>query len=211
FEKVRSLELTWARAERMPADKGLVSVATAPNGYVRAHVVIAFSRVDIPVTVAMIPRLDGGVLAFTIKARAQLDFDSRVLQLASAGLDAKFNTDPTVAGLLTLRISPMRLALPPVLTAVGDHLHMAGDLALTIADGATQTKGRVWSALDFRFTAGDAPRAAVDLGELELTCEPAPGVLKPCYSDLVDALRARAPDVHDTLTRTFTEILSSIF
>jgi hypothetical protein len=135
-------------------------------------------------------------------------------QLATAALDQKFNTDPTVAGLLTLRISPLRLALPPVLTAVGDHLHMAGDLAVTIADGGTLTKGRIWSALDFRFSSGakGAPKAAaVDLGELELSCEPAPGVLKPCYSDLVDALRARAPDVHDALTGAFTTILSSIF
>lgn len=339
FEKVRSLELTWNRAEDSPADKGLVDVKSAPHGYVRARAVIGFTRVDVPVTVAMIPHLAAGRLEFTIKARAQLDFNSRILQfasdliggdrfatdmaqdqiddllvtvleppppvelpsgrrlvftycgapptiahhayaelpvavaitgvpgaplvlppalgpvpapppaadmklaldldldalnallyelwrtgyldeqLATAALDQKFNTDPTVAGLLTLRISPLRLALPPVLTAVGDHLHMAGDLAVTIADGGTLTRGRVWSALDFRFTApGTTPgtpaapkAAAVDLGELELTCEPAPGVLKPCYSDLVDALRARAPDVHDTLTGAFTAILSSIF
>lgn len=333
FEKVRSLELTWNRAEDTPADKSLVTAATAPHGYVRAHTVIAFSHVDVPVTVAMIPKLVGGKLEFTIKARAQLDFNSRILQfasdliggdrfatdmaqdqiddllvtvlepppqvelpggrrlvftycgapptivhhayaelpvavaitgvpgaplvlppalgpaaapppppdmklaldldldginallyelwrtgyldeqLAAAKLDAKFNTDPTVAGLLTLRISPLRLALPPVLTAIGDHLHMAGDLAVTISDGGALTKGRVWSALDFQFGApGAAPKAAaVDLGELELTCEPSPGVLRPCYSDLVDALRARAPDVHDTLTSAFTEILGSIF
>lgn len=333
FQKLRSIELTWNRAELTPADRGLVTETIAPHGYMRAHVVVAFKRVDIPVTVAMIPALVGGKLAFEIRARAQLDFDNRVIQWASdlvggdrfatdiaqdqidqllvtvleppppvalpngselvftycgappaivhhayaalpvavqikpvagapeilpprfgpmtapppptdmklaldldldalnallyelwrtryldtqleaAGLDDRFNQDPTVTGLLSLRISPLRLALPPVITAAGDHLHMAGELAVTIDDGGTRTKGRVWSALDFRFapTGADAIAAAVDLGELELSCEPSPGVLAPCYGDLVDALRARAPDVHDTLTRTFTEILGDIF
>jgi len=338
FQKLRSLELTWNRIEQTPEDKGLVSAQQAPHGYVRAKAVVAFTRVDIPVTVAMIPALVDGRLRFTIKARAKLDFDNRVFQwasdlvggdrfatdiaqdqiddllvtvleppppielpggrslvftycgepptivhhgyaelpiavaiegvrgaplvlpprfgpatapppdpglavgldldldglnallfelwrtgflddeLAAAGLDARFNQDPTVAALLSLRISPLRLALPPVLTAVGDHLHMAGELVVTIADGPTTTTGRVWSALDFRFDppsaaakAGPVTAAAVDLGELELSCEPMPGVLAPCYGDLVDALRARAPDVHDALTSTFTSILSSIF
>jgi hypothetical protein len=333
FQKLRTIELTWNRPEDTPADKGLVSEAIAPNGYVRAHVVVAFKRVDIPVTVALIPVLVDGALEFKIRARAQLDFDNRVIQWASdlvggdrfatdiaqdqidqllvtvleppppvelpngsklvftycgaqpsivhhayaalpiavqitrvagapeilpprlgpmsapppprdvklaldldldalnallyelwrtryldtqldaAGLAEKFNTDPTVTSLLSLRISPLRLALPPVLTAVGDHLHMAGDLAVTIDDGPTRTKGRVWSALEFRFApaGSDGIVAAVDLGELELSCEPTPGLLKPCYGDLVDALRARAPDVHDTLTSTFTAILGDIF
>jgi hypothetical protein len=86
---------------------------------------------------------------------------------------------------------------------------MAGDLVVAIADGATRTSGRVWSSLDFRFA--DTLDAQVDLGALDLSCEPSPLLLAPCYGDLVDALRARAPDVHDTLTTTFTDILRDIF
>ena len=332
FKKLRSLELTWNRVESTPADRGLVDAKKAPRGYVRVHTVVAFTRVDIPVTVALIPAFVDGKLTFTVKARAKLDFGNRVVQwasdlvggdkfatsitqdqidellitvlepppplelpggrqlvftycgepptivhhayaelpvavaitgvpgaplvlpprlgpapapppdpdvllaldldldalnalvfelwrtgfldeqLAAAGLDTRFNQDPTVAALLSLRISPVRLALPPVITAVGDRLRMAGELVVTIADGPTTTRGRVWSSLDFRFGTGPGPiSTAVDVGELELSCEPTPGLLTPCYSDLVDALRARAPDVHDTLTSTFTAMLGDIF
>ena len=335
FEKLRSLELTWNRAEHTLADRGFVDAATAPHGYVRARAVVAFSRVDVPVTVALIPALDAGRLVFRIKTKAELDFGNRVFQwasdvlggdrfatriareqidellvtvleppppvelpggrrlvftycgeppaithraraelpiairiervgaaptilpprlgaappappppadvplaldleldalnallfelwrtgfldeqLAAAGLHDRFNTDPTVAALLTLRISPLRLALPPVLVATpGDRLRMMGELVVTIADRGAVTPGRVWSSLDFHFRAA-APGAlspTVDVGDLELSCEPRPDRLEPCYGDLVDALRARAPDVHDTLTQTFATILADIF
>src|SRR6185295_18849970 len=41
-------------------------------------------------------------------------------QLAGAGLDRRFNSDPTVTELLTVRLSPPSLALPPVVTAGRD-------------------------------------------------------------------------------------------
>jgi hypothetical protein len=333
FERVKSLSLAWARIEQVPEDRALIRVigTRAPNGYIRVRTVIAFDRVDVPITVALIPEMKDGALSFDIRARAELDFDNRVLnwandvvggngfatriaqeeidklivsvleppppidvpggrkvtfaycgeppivthgshvalplgvaiagvpaapsvlpprlgaftaapppsnaapitldleldalnallyelwrtsyldeQLDAAQLDDRFNHDPTVATYLSLRISPLRLSLPPVLVAAGgDRLRMSGDLVVAIADGAQQTTGRVWSSLDFRFT--PALAAAVDLGELDLSCEPQPSLLAPCYGDLVDALRARAPDVHDTLTRTFTDILHRIF
>jgi hypothetical protein len=335
FRALRSLELSWNRIEQTPADRGLVDVKKAPNGYVRVQAVVGFTRVDIPVTVALIPTMVDGRVTFAVKARAKLDFGNRVIQwasdlvggnrfathiaqdqidellvtvlepppplalpggrqlvftycgqppsivhhayaelpvsvsitglpgaplvlppqlgaspapppdphttlaldldldalnamvfelwrtgfldeqLAAAGLDTRFNEDPTVAALLSIRISPIRLALPPVITATADRLRMAGDLVVTIADGPTTTRGRVWSSLDFRFGAPGADpgpiTTAVDVGELELSCEPTPGLLTPCYGDLVDALRARAPDVHGTLTRTFTAMLDAIF
>jgi hypothetical protein len=74
-------------------------------------------------------------------------------QLASAGLDAKFNTDPIVQELLSLRISPVRLALPPVIAPAGDHLRLSADARVTIADGTSMTVGRVWGGLDFKLGA----------------------------------------------------------
>jgi hypothetical protein len=331
FEKLRSLTLSWNRAEATPADRGVVDAKRAPHGYIRAHAVVGFARADVPVTVAMIPALVDGKLTFAIKAGARLDFDNRVIQwasdliggdrfatsiaqdeidellvtvleppppvelpggrrlvfdycgrppeiahashaalpvavkitglaadplilppslgpatappppattrlaldldldalnallyelwrtgmldeeLAAAGLHDRFNADPTVADFLSIRISPLRLALPPVLTATPDRLRMAGELAVTIADGARETTGRVWSSLDFRFAPAPGVRAAVDVGDLELTCEPRPRHLVPCFGDLVAAIRARAPEVHGTLTETFTGILDEIF
>jgi hypothetical protein len=331
YQRVRSLSLSWNRAEATPADRGIVDARRAPNGYVRAHAVVAFTRADVPVTVVMIPALVDGKLRFEIKAGAKLDWGNRVIQwasdlvggdkfatsiaqdeidellvtvleppppvelpggrrivfdycgappviahgshaalpvavsitglaadplilpplfgpapappppattrlaldldldalnallyelwrtgmldeqLAAAGLHDRFNADPIVTGFLSVRISPLRLALPPVLTATGDRLRMAGDLAVTIADGARTLRGRVWSRLDFRFGPAPGVRAAVDVGDLELSCEPAPQRLVPCYGDLVGAIRDRAPEVHETLTATFTGILDDIF
>ena len=39
-------------------------------------------------------------------------------RLAGAGLDRRFNDDPLVTELLSIRISPPRLALPPVIAAI---------------------------------------------------------------------------------------------
>ena len=126
-------------------------------------------------------------------------------RLAEAGLDRRFNTDPTVLEYLSVRISPARLALPPVVTPAGGKLHLAADARITIADGATTTVGRVYGALDFGFP------AAVDVGALELACEKTPATLVPCYGDLVAALRDRGPDFHGALTEAFTHLIDQIF
>ena len=126
-------------------------------------------------------------------------------RLADAGLDRRFNTDPTVTEYLSVRISPPHLALPPVVTSEGNHLRLAADARLTIADGATNTIGRVYGALTFGFP------ASVDVGALELACEQTPSVLVPCYGDLVAALRDRGPDFHGALTEQFLKLLDAIF
>jgi hypothetical protein len=148
-------------------------------------------------------------------------------QLAEAGLDRRFNDDATVAALLSLRISPPVLALPPVVTAAPDGLRLSAEARIAIRDGQAATTGRIWGGLDFRFS----PRAraiepvAVDLGELELSCErpgtagprsgpairPAATTLVPCYSDVVAALRGRAGELHGALTAAFARLLSDIF
>ncbi|HTJ46545.1 MAG TPA: hypothetical protein VL463_30775 [Kofleriaceae bacterium] len=135
-------------------------------------------------------------------------------ELARAGLDRRFNDDPSVQELLTIRLSPLRLALPPFVRASGDRLRLEAEALVNIGDGAHATLGRVWGGLDFRFANGrDTSKVGVDvtLGALELTCEPAPHTLVPCYADLVAALRDRAGDLHGALTETFASILTDLF
>lgn len=161
-------------------------------------------------------------------------------ELAKAGLDAKFNADPLVQELLSLRISPVRLALPPVIAPAGDHLRLSADARVTIADGGSMTVGRVWGGLDFTLGArgaaaahgdasdtrgGSATHTAsgsdgsrdaigaldVELGALELSCERSATRLAPCYSDLVAAIRGRGSEFHGALTGAFAAILTDIF
>jgi len=131
-------------------------------------------------------------------------------ELAAAGLDQRFNTDPIVTELLSLRISPLRLALPPVLAPSAHGLRLSAEARVAIADGETLTTGRIWGGLDFRFSRA-AGEVDVDLGVLELSCEANPTRLVPCYSDLVAAIRGRSADFHGALTSAFARILSEIF
>jgi hypothetical protein len=135
-------------------------------------------------------------------------------QLAAAGLDKRFNTDPIVTEFLSLRISPPVLALPPVLGAGPRGLQLFADARVTIADGETKTVGRVWGGLDFGFAKPDGKKvqaAPVNLGALELSCEETPTRLVPCYADLVGAMRDRGPDFQGELTNTFAKMLADIF
>jgi hypothetical protein len=132
-------------------------------------------------------------------------------RLADAGLDRRFNADPTVAELLTVRLSPLQLTLPPVVTVAPGGLRLAAEARLALRDGASVTTGRVWGGLDFRFAARGVDPVAVDLGALELSCERTATTLVPCYSDLVAALRGRTRELHGVLTSTFAQLLSDIF
>jgi hypothetical protein len=135
-------------------------------------------------------------------------------RLAEVGLDRRFNEDPLVAEYLSIRISPLRLALPPVIAAGRDgSLRLAADARVAIGDGTGVTTGRVYGALDFRFaspTGTDLP-LAVDLGTLELSCERTESTLVPCYADLVAAVRDRGADFHGALTEAFATLLADIF
>ncbi len=135
-------------------------------------------------------------------------------QLAEAGLDKRFNSDPIVTEFLSLRISPPVLALPPVLGAGPRGLQLFADARVSIADGDQKTIGRVWGGLDFGFAKPDGKKVGtvpVDLGALELSCEESPTRLVPCYADLVAAMRDRGSDFHGELTRTFAKLLADIF
>ncbi|MGN6106790.1 MAG: hypothetical protein ACTHU0_16905 [Kofleriaceae bacterium] len=132
-------------------------------------------------------------------------------RLADAGLDRRFNADPTVTELLSLRISPPRLALPPVLSSAGDRLRLAAEARVSLADGPTTTTGRVWGGLAFRFGGAVDQPASVELDELELSCERGADTLVPCYADLVAAMRDRGSELHGELTRSFAALLAEIF
>jgi hypothetical protein len=134
-------------------------------------------------------------------------------RLAEVGLDRKFNADPTVTEYLTIRISPVRLALPPVVSAGPRGLHLAADARLAIADGEARTIGRVWGGLDFTFAphGGKNLPVSVDLGALELSCERTATTLVPCYADLVGAMRGRGDEFHGALTDAFAKLLADIF
>lgn len=134
-------------------------------------------------------------------------------QLADVGLDRRFNTDPTVTEYLSIRISPVRLALPPVIAPSGDTLRLSADARVAITDGTHTTTGRVFGALDFSFaqTPGADLPVSVDLGALELACERSATTLVPCYSDLVAAIRGRGAEFHGALTTAFAALLENIF
>lgn len=132
-------------------------------------------------------------------------------QLAEAGLDRRFNEDPIVQEFLTIRLSPVTLALPPVIAPRGGTLRLSADARVTITDGNASTIGRVWGGLDFAFAPVGVAATNVDLGALELSCERTATTLVPCYADLVDAIRGRGADFHGALTTVFTKLLDDLF
>lgn len=328
YQKVGTISLRWATLDKNPMDQYLVGAA--PFGYVRAEARLVFERVEIPLTVALVPRMTPAALEFRVIARATLDFDNRVLQWASdklgadqlatkfanreidrtllttlappppfelpdgqiisfgycagnpqivdgvsgalpfsiaigrvpgqpsilppkrgpatraafdpaaqlgidldldalnallyelwrsgfldrrlgeAGLDRRFNEDPIVTEFLSLRISPLRLALPPVLRPHGKGLRMSAEARVEVRDGETTTIGRVWGGLDFQLGGALEP-VSVDLGALELSCERGPTTLVPCFADLVGALRDRGDDFHGELTNVLAGLITEIF
>src|SRR5262249_30717771 len=104
-------------------------------------------------------------------------------------------------------------------TAAPDGLRLSAEARLAIRDGANASNARLWGGLDFRFAPHAVAPVAVDLGELELSCERAATpsattdavTLVPCYGDLVAALRGRAGELHGALTASFVQLLSDIF
>lgn len=125
-------------------------------------------------------------------------------RLVEVGLDRRFNGDPTVTEFLTVRLSPITLALPPIIEPAGDHLRLSADGRVTLTDGGAVT-GRVFGSVDFRFP------LKLSVQPLELSCEKSPAVLVPCYSDLVAALKDRGADFDGALTSSFGNLLTAIF
>src|SRR5690606_17546156 len=83
YRGVTSLSLRWAREGGAFSDRGLLGKAGAPDGYVRAEARIAFQRAAVPVVVALVPERSASALTFRVAARADLDFDNRIIQWVS--------------------------------------------------------------------------------------------------------------------------------
>jgi hypothetical protein len=135
-------------------------------------------------------------------------------RLAEVGLDRQFNADPIVTEYLSLRISPVRLALPPVVSPTDRGWQLAADARVAIADGGSSTTvGRVFGALDFRFATTPSTELPlhVELGALELSCERDATTLVPCYGDLVATMRDRGGEFQGALTEAFAALLANIF
>ena len=137
--------------------------------------------------------------------------DERLDEIAA---HERFNQHELVATYLTLRVSPLRLLVPPTLrpTAGGG---LALDLALRvdIADGQLVTPGLAWATLGLALRDDDDAFIAADVGvtALELSCEPSPGRLRPCYGDVVAAIRDAAPGAHAQLAGALTSALTGVF
>lgn len=136
--------------------------------------------------------------------------------LSDMDLAARFNDDPLVRELLSVRVVDIKLGVPPTLwqsqVKVPD-LYLGVEVDIAIDDRGQVTPAHLFGAVGIAFRAGqsDGPLVAdLTLTELMLTCEPEPGLLTPCYNNLVQAFRDRAGDIHGELSRRFTALYNRI-
>jgi hypothetical protein len=185
-------------------------------------------RPDIrPITLGSADRTGPATLDAPLALEFELDAINGVLyylwrtgfldqELRKAGIDRRFNEDPRVASLLTVRIGELKLALPPTVR-LDPHAHhqflLGAEATMMIRDAAKKTPARVYSTIGFDFAAhkgGKGVVADLELDDLQLTCEPEPGLLRPCYAILVDAVKNNADALHGELTRVFTSQFNRI-
>lgn len=135
-------------------------------------------------------------------------------QLDDLDLEARFNADPLVQALLSVRVADLDLPLPPVLEPTGSaspDFWLAAETAVTLADGPRITPARLYGRIGARLGTEDSRLGvALSLTDLHLTCHPEPALLTPCYGDLVAALRDQAGDLHGELTRLFTDTFTEL-
>jgi len=132
--------------------------------------------------------------------------------LADAKIDQAFNNDELVREFLTVRISPLRLALPPVAQVRAGALVLGTEAALSIADTdrAAPLLGHAWSQISLQFDAS-AKLPHASLQQLALTCEPTPGHLEACYPLLAQAVGNRTTQFDQSLTNALATTLNQLF
>ncbi len=184
----------------------------------------------LPVSFGPLPAARSVELAAPLAIEMSLDAINAILyylwhtgfldqELQAAGLDARFNQDSTVREMLSLRLHAIGLTgprsgdgyrPPPPTVSLGrpggPMFELGAEARLEVHDGDQITPARAFSTIGFDFAgAGGTDLVAhLTLRELALTCEPEPGLLRPCYSDLVAEVRRRPDDLHGELTRLFT-------
>lgn len=140
-------------------------------------------------------------------------------QLKTRGrIEERFNENSIVKELLSIRLENIRLSLPPTATATGNApgkgpaFQIAAAATMDIRDPKGVTNANVFSTIGFDFVGGDTNKlvAKLTFRDLEVTCEPKRGLLKPCYSDIVDVMRERSDALHGELTRQFTDTFNQL-
>ncbi|HET9990566.1 MAG TPA: hypothetical protein VFQ65_18685, partial [Kofleriaceae bacterium] len=107
-----------------------VVLGTAPGGVLPPHLATVHAAPAAPSSLAIELDVDAlNAILYELWRTGWLD-----KRLAEIGLDRRFNADPTVTEFLTVRLSPLRLALPPVIEPAGDHLRLAADARVNLAD-----------------------------------------------------------------------------
>ncbi len=134
-------------------------------------------------------------------------------ELDRVGLDRKFAADPTVAELVSVRLAPVRLALPPVVAAAPAGLRLAVEARSELRDGDAVAPARLYGGLVFALV---PPMTAVTVGldAVELACERPAGrrvALVACYADLVSAMRDRAGELQPPLSEAFGSAVRELF
>jgi hypothetical protein len=119
----------------------------------------------------------------------------------------RIENDKILSRLLSLRIQDASLSAPP--TPVFDqdgHLVVSSAMSLQLKDGDIQTPAHLFARVRIVLSAKDNRLVhGVELLDLELSCEPSPGHLVPCFSTIVSEIRKKAPEFSDT----FATLLSS--
>ena len=138
--------------------------------------------------------------------------------LAASKLVDRFNQDPIVSELLSVRARGPSLPLPPTLTVSprsGLSYEIAVASSLRLDDGGLRTPAHIFGRAGFDLAAsGPGTRPGLEprlsLHDLGLTCAPEPGLLEPCYPELAANLIERAPEVHGQLSAWFSELLAQL-
>ncbi len=127
-------------------------------------------------------------------------------------LVSSFNQQETVRNFLSLRLASARFHLPPTIT-LDPSFQLRAAAAIVIHDKNLATDARLFTQIGFglELLQPDSNSSqSLSLRTMELTCLPSPGVLKNCYSGLMEQVRANQEPLQNLLTSSFTNLVSAL-